>query len=67
MQREIGIEPGAAAKSAAQREAGAVPRGQFQASMGIRVSRAVGQKFELPGKQAAQKISQPVTPMGDVP
>jgi hypothetical protein len=30
--------------------------------MGIRISRAVGKKFELPGKQAAKETRESVTP-----
>ena len=47
------IEPGSAARAAEQsRKAEAEARGEFKPTVGIRVSRAVGQKFELPSGPA---------------
>ncbi len=49
MNREIRIDVGSAARAAEQsREADAAERGEFKRTAGIRVTRAVGQKFELP-------------------
>jgi len=48
------IEPGSAARAAEQsRKAEAEARGEFRSTAGIRVSRAVGQKFELPSGPAS--------------
>ena len=55
MNRGIRIDAGSAAKSAEERrEADAAARGEFQRTAGIRMTRAVGQKFELPGGPATQ-------------
>jgi hypothetical protein len=55
MNRGIRIDAGSAAKSAEERrEAEAAARGEFQRTAGIRMTRAVGQKFELPGGPATQ-------------
>ncbi|MGD0577823.1 MAG: hypothetical protein ABSC08_02730 [Bryobacteraceae bacterium] len=49
MNRGIRIDVGSAARAAEQsREADATERGEFKPTAGIRVARAVGQKFELP-------------------
>ena len=54
MQRGMRIETGSAAGAAGQgREAGGAARGEFKATVGIRVARAGGQKFELPGRPAS--------------
>jgi len=48
------IEVGSAARAAEQsRKAESEERGEFKSTVGIRVSRAVGQKFELPGGPAS--------------
>ena len=48
------IDVGSAARSAEQRrEAEAAERGEFKSTVGIHVSRAVGQKFELPSGPAS--------------
>lgn len=53
MNRSIRIEGGSAARAAEQsREADAAARGEIKGTAGIRVTRAVGQKFELPGGPA---------------
>jgi hypothetical protein len=53
MNRGIRIDVGSAARAAEQsREADAAARGEFKGTAGIRVTRAVGQKFELPGGPA---------------
>ncbi|MGD0001244.1 MAG: hypothetical protein ABSE21_14200 [Bryobacteraceae bacterium] len=55
MNRGIRIDAGSAAKAAEQsREADAAARGEFKGPTGIRMTRAVGQKFELPGGPATQ-------------
>jgi hypothetical protein len=54
MNRGIRIDAGSAAKAAEQnREADAAARGEFKGTPGIRMTRAVGQKFELPGGPAS--------------
>lgn len=52
--RAFRIEGGSAAKSSEDRdhESGAVPRGEFQRSVGIRLNAPLGQKFELPERAA---------------
>ena len=48
------IDVGSAARSAEQRrEAESAERGEFKSTVGIHVSRAVGQKFELPSGPAS--------------
>jgi hypothetical protein len=67
MRRGINIAPGSmksAPKIAEERahESGAAPRNLFRASMGIRVSRQVGQKFELteaPPREAGEAKPRP--------
>jgi len=57
------VEPGSAARDAEQRSRESPPIGK--ASVGIRVSRAVGQKFEFdaaPGKQAGEARPAVVAP-----
>lgn len=67
MSQGFGIEPGSAAKAAedSAAESSAAPRDQYRGSMGIRMTRAVGQKFELAkptsGAEAAG-ITLPRTP-----
>lgn len=63
MQLECGIEP-VGPKSAwhQARESGTVPRAQPHASFGIRVSRAVGKKFVLPGRHATRAAPESALP-----
>ncbi len=62
MSQGFGIKPGSAAKAAEDNAAdsSAVPRDQFRGAIGIRMTRAVGQKFELPksasGAEAAEDV-----------
>lgn len=54
MNQGMRIEVGSAARAAEQsREADAAERGEFKPTAGIRVARAVGQKFQLPGGPAS--------------
>jgi hypothetical protein len=54
MNRGIRIDAGSAARAAEQSgEAEAAERGEFKPTVGIRVARAVGQKFELPSGPAS--------------
>jgi len=62
------IEVGSAARAAEQsRKAEAEERGEFKSTVGIRVSRAVGQKFELPsGPASGPGEALPVIPSANV-
>ena len=63
----FGVEPGSAAKAAedAAKESSAAPRDQFRGSMGIRMTRAVGQKFELPKPASGSEAAE--TPVSQAP
>ncbi|MGH9397122.1 MAG: hypothetical protein ACRD18_09770 [Terriglobia bacterium] len=56
----FGIKPGSAAKAAEDGagESSAVPRDQFRGSIGIRMTRAVSQKFELPKPASEAKAAE---------
>jgi hypothetical protein len=64
---KLQIPSAAKAAEELERESKIAPQGQFQASAGIRISSAAGQKFELPQRSATPEASTPSPAAAEAP